>query len=199
MAIGTKEKIDTKEKILLAAVKLFSKKNFDSITINDIVQEASVSKGSLYYYFPSKELILYEVISRGMLITIPHAKKIYDSELSLREKLRETIKSHIFNSLVNIDYVSIAFRDRSKLEEPFRSKYIKLRDEHQSYFEGIVKMGVDQGLFPQLNVKLATYAILDLCNGPVRWFKPNGSLKPEQIAEEYSNLICDLMMRTSVT
>ena len=189
---------ETKEKILKVAAALFRNKSFNSTTINDIVREASVSKGSLYYYFPSKQIILYEVVSRGMSLTVPYAKRIFNSELAPKDKLREIIKSHVFNSLENIDYVSVAFRERGQLEEQYRSKYIKLRDEHQSFFEKIIRFGIEQGIFPQVNVKLTTYAILDICNGPVRWYKPHGPLKPEQIAEEYSSLICDFMMSASV-
>ena len=49
---------DTREKIVRTAWKLFYEKGFGETTINDIIREADISKGTLYYYFRSKDDLL---------------------------------------------------------------------------------------------------------------------------------------------
>ncbi len=55
----------TKEKIYKTAFALMGKKGFNNISIEDISQKAGVSVGSFYYYYKSKNDILYEVYTRA--------------------------------------------------------------------------------------------------------------------------------------
>lgn len=51
-----------KEQILVAALRLFSKKGFYHTSISDITKKANLSKGLLYNYFESKEDLLNQVV-----------------------------------------------------------------------------------------------------------------------------------------
>ncbi len=50
-----------KEKIIEKAIELFEKKGFSTTSIQDIVDELGVTKGSFYYYFSSKEQLLMDI------------------------------------------------------------------------------------------------------------------------------------------
>lgn len=52
----------TKEKILETSTELFSKKGFDSTSIDEIAREAGINKALIYYYFKSKEDILDQIV-----------------------------------------------------------------------------------------------------------------------------------------
>lgn len=47
-----------REQILDAAGQLFANKGFDKTSVDEIAREAGLSKGAIYWYFPSKEQIL---------------------------------------------------------------------------------------------------------------------------------------------
>ena len=48
----------TKERIIVAAAKLFSEKGFDKVTTREITSAVGINPASLYYYFPSKDHLL---------------------------------------------------------------------------------------------------------------------------------------------
>ncbi len=50
--------IEAKERIINASIELFSKKGFDAASVNEIAEQANVTKALIYYYFKSKEEIL---------------------------------------------------------------------------------------------------------------------------------------------
>ena len=50
----------TKKKLERVALRLFSKRGFDQVSIRDICQEAKVSVGTFYHYFDSKEHVFLE-------------------------------------------------------------------------------------------------------------------------------------------
>ncbi len=53
-----KENIEARERIINASIELFSQKGFDAASVNEIAEQANVTKALIYYYFKSKEEIL---------------------------------------------------------------------------------------------------------------------------------------------
>ncbi|KAA8921935.1 TetR/AcrR family transcriptional regulator [Thermoplasma sp.] len=64
---------DKEEKILNAAIRVFSKKGYDSATIDEIASKAKVSKGIIFFYFKKKE----NLVERVALLSVP-VKEITD-------------------------------------------------------------------------------------------------------------------------
>ncbi|WP_395576627.1 ScbR family autoregulator-binding transcription factor [Streptomyces sp. BK79] len=54
--------IRTRRTILLAAAKVFQEHGYQAATISQILSEAAVTKGALYFHFPSKEDLAQEVL-----------------------------------------------------------------------------------------------------------------------------------------
>ena len=61
-----KQGINTKQKILMAAESLFSKKGYDGTSVDEICKKAAVNKALIYYYFKNKEAIK-ETIFRNII------------------------------------------------------------------------------------------------------------------------------------
>jgi AcrR family transcriptional regulator len=56
--------VDTREKIMAVAERLFAEKNFLQVSIRDIVKEAGVNLGAINYHFGSKEELIFSIIQR---------------------------------------------------------------------------------------------------------------------------------------
>ena len=52
----------TRERIIFAALKLFSEKGYLSTSVADILKEAGANSGSLYHFFPTKQDVLLAVL-----------------------------------------------------------------------------------------------------------------------------------------
>lgn len=61
--MGEKGEI-TKNKIMKAAVKLIFQKGIESTSISDIVKEAGVAKGSIFFHFPDKQTLVSETLNQ---------------------------------------------------------------------------------------------------------------------------------------
>ncbi|NLZ52476.1 MAG: TetR/AcrR family transcriptional regulator [Thermoanaerobacteraceae bacterium] len=59
-----RDTVETKDRILFAAEKLFSEVGFDKARVDDIAKEAGVNKALIYYYFKSKDEILQTLFSK---------------------------------------------------------------------------------------------------------------------------------------
>ena len=73
----TSEEIEAQKDFMYErTVKLIARKDIDSITLDDILEEVQMAKGSFYKYYPSKEIFLYEVIKKNERI---FSEKMFDT------------------------------------------------------------------------------------------------------------------------
>ena len=56
---------DKYHQILDALQELLKNKNIQTISVSEIAQTAGIGKGSIYYYFPSKEAIVEALVERN--------------------------------------------------------------------------------------------------------------------------------------
>ncbi len=57
-------KTSTRERILDAALNIFSSKGYHDTRLDEIVDEAHVSKGSIYFHFPNKEKLFLALVDQ---------------------------------------------------------------------------------------------------------------------------------------
>jgi len=80
-----RKKEETKQKIFLAAVKLFNDKGFQATTVDEIAEAADVSKGTFFNYFPRKESLV-EYLAEENLEAVEEAAG--GNDVSATERIR---------------------------------------------------------------------------------------------------------------
>jgi AcrR family transcriptional regulator len=92
-----RRRAEMREKIMRAALRLFSERGVTATTVEDITNEADVGKGTFFNYFPSKEDILAhlcqlqmgkirEFVSRSLCSPDPMDRVLYELALTLIEE-----------------------------------------------------------------------------------------------------------------
>jgi len=87
----------TKKRIVQAANQLFYRKGFSQTSFSDVVAEADVPRGNIYYYFKSKEEILKAVI-RYRLDTISGMLADWDKSIKEPQKRLERFVKIMYDS-----------------------------------------------------------------------------------------------------
>jgi len=85
----------TEEKIFDAATEVFVEKGMDGARMQDIANHAGINKALLHYYFRSKDMLfnkVFEMISGKMFNKFA---PVFDSNITLEEKIRFFFKTHI--------------------------------------------------------------------------------------------------------
>ena len=72
----SKDSIIRKKEILDVASKLFSEKGFDHTSTREIIDQAGIARGTLYYHFNSKEEIMDALVERTTAELFAAAKKV---------------------------------------------------------------------------------------------------------------------------
>ncbi|CQR56701.1 TetR/AcrR family transcriptional regulator [Paenibacillus riograndensis] len=88
----SKEPIERRNEILDTAEGLFFTKGYNKTTVNDILQEIGIAKGTFYYYFKSKEEVMDAVVMRFIEAGVAAARAIAsDPKLTVHDKLLQII------------------------------------------------------------------------------------------------------------
>jgi AcrR family transcriptional regulator len=91
----------TRQRILTAAAQVFAEHGYATGTTNRIAERARVSIGSLYQYYPNKDAILVELVSRHLLGGEEALRRHQEAELpaTIGEALRGLVHVAVANHL----------------------------------------------------------------------------------------------------
>ncbi len=182
---------DTKSKILKAALKLFEKKGYVGASVNDILKEAGVTKGSFYHYFQSKDDLLFLIHDEFIEYELQMANKVISCQkLTCKEKLRR-LNLVVWDSLHKYKENFSIFFQESKYIENDKFTNIRLkREQFERCFTQVIDEGIKKGEFRKdIDSKLTAFGIFGMCAWGVHWYRPDGKLSIEEIAQEYFDMI----------
>lgn len=168
--LKAKDKKDSRrEKIIEAASVLFSEMNFHEVMMDDVAREASVAKGTLYNYFPSKEHLYFSIIvirlEKLVLLLKDKIEKDKDPLNSL-----QLFVTHVYDFFVsnNCFYLMLQKESLNKKTE-LCEKVKMLQNELKEILTGILKSGKNEHCILVSNVELAADFILGAINGTVNF------------------------------
>lgn len=83
----SKEHDERRNEILDIAERLFQQKGYQKCTINDILREVGIAKGTFYYYFTSKDEVMEAIVERYTELIRSRALAAVEKEASPEEKI----------------------------------------------------------------------------------------------------------------
>ena len=179
--------------IIDAAAHVFAERGFHGATTQDIADVLGIRQASLYYYFSSKEAALELVCLRGVEGFFEAAKAIAARPESARKRLIALIASHLSPLVDRADFVKVFLNERQNLPRESRRRIGRWSRGLERIFEEVIKAGVAAGEFrADLDVRLATLAILGMCNAASSWQRRE-NIDVTDIAEEFARLVTDGM------
>lgn len=154
--------------------------------MKDLADYLGVVKGNLYYYFKSKQDLLYQCRMRCLQQSLETLHRVGEDPRPVGEKLRQLLKEHIL-VLIEGQYSAALLLDAGYMSLTRRQKYVSLRDEFETGMRRLIEEGIAAGEFPKQNVRMASLAILGAINWMPKWYRPDGTFTATAIAEYQSD------------
>ena len=176
--------MDTKSSIMETTFKLFLKKGFNNVSLNEIIKESGITTGGFYYHFDSKDTLLVEVIKKYIFnyfnFTI---EQIRDFEGTHKEKLKTVILLIVGDdSTINTT---------TQLVES--AEEIDYRTLHLLLFEGVQKYEIISKHYTEFYYNLFAFIKEVIDDG-----KDQGVLRSDIDSTKYSLLIQTAMVGTVI-
>ena len=189
----------TRNEILDASAQIFSQKGYHGTSMQDIAIAVNLQKASLYHHVSSKQEILFDLLNRGLDILILRVEEAVGEPGSPDERLRKATCAYLCTMTEYQDLASVLLLEYRSLEPDYHDRHIPRRDRFEQIWRDLIKEGIEAGIFTCDHPSLSARALLGVLNWTVTWFRNDGPLSAEEIADQISNLfLMGLITRDSV-
>lgn len=158
---------NTKEKIIDSAIECFSKYGYDGTSVDMICKSAGVSKGSFFYYFPTKQSLFLEILNFWL--------QDIDKVMEETSRSSEDTSSKLFKlASVLIDLIifgereislTFEFWNRALHDREILDKIILIFEKYRNYFSNLLSEGIKKGEFSDVGSEVASYTIVAFALG----------------------------------
>lgn len=193
MGLREKRAAKKKEDILRSASKIISRRGYEGATMEDIAAELLMTKGALYYYFSSKEELLYQCHALILSEASKQLEEIYKEETSSAEKLKKAITFHIDIAITEKENFNMIIKPGLTFSDEHISLILRQRDEYAEIFDKIIQQGMERGEFLDQDIKMSRMIILGAVNWIQQWYSPGGEKSKEDIAKVYAEYLLKML------
>ena len=187
---------DRRAEILRRAAVVFREKGFHGAGMREIASGLGMAPGALYYYFESKEDLLYACQDISLTRLTERADALLAREAPADALLRELIAAHLDLTLDELGGSAAHVEFHALPPEKLRAIVAK-RDAYERRIRSLIRRGIDEGAFRPVDVKLTTLALLGALNWSVVWFNPEGRWSPTDVVRGIADVFVDGLRASS--
>ena len=166
----------TRERILAAAAQILSRKGWAGTRLVDIAEVAEVQAPAVYYYWPSREDLLAEVVVTGQQATLEHVVASLDAlpaDASALERIDGAIAAHLEVVLRRSEFSLAAIRNAAQLPDDIRERQLVGQREYADVWRRLVEDAVAAGeLTADVDARAARMLVLGALNWAPEWWNP---------------------------
>ncbi|MBN1327202.1 MAG: TetR/AcrR family transcriptional regulator [Candidatus Cloacimonetes bacterium] len=192
--------MESKQKILQAALRIFLHKGYDATSISDVVEESHFTKGGIYHHFKNKEQLFIDTINYLFAEFERWELEIYKNSRSLQEIIR-----NYFLSLGKVDVFLNRIAVTTGIGESnfyllmleafnrfprIREKHREIHLNHREHLVGIFKKAQQNSLIkPDLDCDTVVFLINALGEGTMIYHILNEKLNLTEMGEKLSDTV----------
>lgn len=187
---------ETKTKILEAALRLFSTRGYNAASVDDICREAGISKGAFYHHFKSKQALFLALLD-GWLKTFDTAiKASKDRTVPETFMLMTEAYPYIFATAGEGLPMFLEFWMQASRDENIWQAGIAPYRRYHKQFTALIKRGMDEGSFIELDPELTARMIISMAMGLLlqSLLDPKGA-KWEKTAREITTMMMNTLTK----
>jgi len=170
------------------ASALFRERGYAGTGMREIARGLQLRGASLYAHIGSKEDVLFAIVERAADRFEAALAPYRGSNASPEHRLRGMIRAHVRVLTDDLEDAAVFLQEWRFLGEERRERILERRDRHERAFRQVIADGVSGGDFRLVDERLAARSLLSALNGIAGWWRPDGPLSPDQIAEAYADL-----------
>jgi AcrR family transcriptional regulator len=186
-------KVPREEQLVAQAAKLFSSGGYQETALQDIADNLGITRPLFYYYFESKEDLLWRIIGHLGADLLEHARPIAGSAAVPGVKVYQIIEAHVTALLTSLDAFRIYLAQRSQRDGP-RDR--RLRRDESTYVDllaEVIVTGQAQGQFRSGDAKLLARYLLGMANSTTQWYTESGRLNVSELSGLAASLACSAL------
>ena len=182
------------QEIVTTAAELFGARGYDAVSLEDVAERLDVTKGSLYYYFASKdELVTAAIETLGNEWTARLEGLPAGQKGTPAERLRALAREHIGIAVREYPAALRLYLVPQEWPAAQRGRIKELRRRHDQVFRAVVEEGVSSGVFTVTSVDAALQCMHAAMSQTPTWCAHLSSRARERAIEEFADTVLMLV------
>lgn len=182
-----RDESERRAELVREAARLFRLKGYDATTTRDIAAALGMHSGSPFYYFESKNALLFAVMREGMehaLETQAQALQALDAQADALEQLRVLVRHH-FEVLLGPkrDFIPVMLYEWRALTPEGRAEVAKVKDVYEAAWMPVLDSLHHAGRL-KASPEVARLFIFGALNWSGQWFKADGRLSLDELTDQ---------------
>ena len=171
----------TRRRVLDAAAQVLSAKGYAGLRLSDVAAHAELQAPAIYYYYPSRDDLIEEVMWVGIADMREHVIAVLDdlpADSPALDRLLAAVEAHLRHELEISDYTTAAIRNSGQVPLKIRTRQILEEQRYGEVWRRLINDMARSGeLRADLDLYIAQMLVLGALNWAVEWWDPRrGSL-----------------------
>ena len=176
--------------ILLCAAQTFAEQGFEGTSMRDISRATGVSLSGLYYYFASKQKLLYLIQYNAFTFIMERLQSRLQAVNDPAVRLRALVHNHIDYFLSHPSEMKVLAHEEEALDPPFREELAAIKRRYYALAREVFDGVAVEGLAPGIQPRVAVLSLFGMMNWVYKWHNPE--IDPG--AEELTNVIVGIFL-----
>jgi len=172
------------QQILKTSAKIFAEKGFHHTSVRDISRATKMSLSGLYYYFATKEELLYLIQERCFVTLLQRWEQEVGPDLDVRARIRAFAENHLSFFLHNMPEMKVMAHEDESLTGEFNEKILVLKRRYVKVLLDLMQELQEQEGAKGVDLRVATFALFGMMNWIYTWYQPKRELALPQLIEQ---------------
>ncbi|MCW2799426.1 MAG: TetR family transcriptional regulator [Aeromicrobium sp.] len=180
------------ETVLRRAIDLFNQQGYDGTSMGDLAKELGLTKSAIYHHVPSKEHLLSAALDEALdgLTAAVDSATAAAAGTSAYERLHTVVQQSVEILVQHLPAVTLLLRVRGNSQIELAA--LKRRRAIDEKLAALVQSAVDEGaLRADIPPDLISRLLFGMVNSLVEWYRPDGSVDPDDLAASIAALAFD--------
>jgi len=184
------------------ASELFRAHGYAATSVRDIARALDIQGASLYAHVTSKEDVLWAIVDRAATrfeSAADAATRITNGRVTAApvDVLAALVRAHVRVITDDVGAAGVFVHEWRALGRERRAAVLERRDAYQRRFRDLILEGIATGDFETTDPAIAATAILSALNGIPAWYRPDGRLPADRIADHFVDLVVRMLQGAS--
>jgi AcrR family transcriptional regulator len=182
--------------ILTHATGVFCSKGYEGASMRDLSRASGMSLAGLYYYFKSKERLLFLIQKHTFTTIVQRLKSRLEDVSDPEQQIRIFILNHLEYFLANSASMKVLSHEAEVLKNGFASEVAAIKREYYRICVGLLdELKRERGL--QFSTRIAVLSLFGMMNWIYTWHNPKVDADAEQMAREMGDIFLRGVMNGS--
>jgi AcrR family transcriptional regulator len=185
---ATRQYDEKLQRILKTSAKIFAEKGFHHTSVRDISRATKMSLSGLYYYFTTKEELLFLIQERCFLTLLQRWEQASARDQDVRARIHAFAESHLSFFLHNMHEMKVMAHEDESLTGEFDEKILVLKRRYVKVLIDLIGELQEREGGKAIDLRVATFALFGMMNWIYTWYQPKRDLPFPQLIEQMLRL-----------